>query len=152
MYTIVMDTDKRLTQTVVTTLYQNENLVDKLKFIIPRTYKDFNILKSRTVLCYTTPSGKDEIEDITFSDEAYKNKFACGYLPIDSKLTKTAGEIVLQLIFIDDNQRVLKSGATTIQIRAIDKDSSGMTDDPTSPDVTPPGDNSNPGGFDIVEF
>lgn len=152
MYTIMMNTDKRLIQTVVTTLYQNENLVDKLKFMIPRTYEDLSIQEFRVTLCYTTPSGNEESEEIVLSDEVYKNKWICGYLPIGSKLTRAAGDVILSLIFTDNNRRILKSGETTIKIRAIDKDIPGTPDNPIDPDIPPTGDDSNPEGFEVVEF
>lgn len=152
MYTIMMNADKRLTQTVVTTLYQNENLVDKLKFIIPHIYEELNLLTFKVALCYTTPSGEEETEEIKFSNDVYKGKWACGYLPIDSKITRAAGDITLKLIFTDNNQRVLRSGATTIKIHAVDNGTPGIPNTPTDPDIVLPDNSDDSGGFGVVEF
>ena len=37
-----MQKDKSLLATVTTTLYQHENLVDKVFFLFPQNYNDFN--------------------------------------------------------------------------------------------------------------
>ena len=60
MYTIMMNPDKHLTKTVITTLYQNENLADKLKFIIPRVYEELNLSDFQCSLVYTLPSGEEK--------------------------------------------------------------------------------------------
>lgn len=149
MYTIMMNSDKRLTKTVVTTLYQNENLVDKLKFIIPHIYETLDISTFNAALEYTTPTGEEKSEKLQLSNEAYKENWLCGYLPIDSKLTKVAGDIILRLIFTDDNQRILKSGSTIITIKAVQNGNSNLPDEPEG---NLPNDDIKHDGFEVVEF
>lgn len=145
MYTILMNSDKHLTKTVITVLHQNENLVDKFKFIVPRTYNGIDMLDFKTMLMYTAPSGEERSEVIKLSGEAYKEKWLCGYLPIDSQLTRLAGEVALRLVFVN-NGRILQSGQTTITIDAVK--GPGIS----SPDDVPSDESDIHEGFEVVEF
>lgn len=145
MYTILMHPDKHLTKTAVSVIYQKENLVDKLKFIVPRIYGGLNMCDFKTTLMYTTPSGEDCAEVIQISDVAYKEGWMCGYVPVDSRLTELAGDVTLRLVFTNSDQ-ILQSGSTTITVYA--------TDGPeiNTPGDGPSGDDSIHNGFEVVEF
>lgn len=147
MYTIVMNPDKHLTKTAIKKIYQNENLVDKLKFIIPRTYEGLDLPTFKTTLVYILPSGEEKTEVLQLSNEIYKENWVCGYLPIDSKLTNVAGEVELRLIFMDPEQRILRSGSTTIVISGVGSTNANTPDVPGE-DI-PSGDTSLD-GFEVI--
>lgn len=149
MYTIIMQPDKRLTKTVITTLYQNENLVDKFKFIIPLVYEGLNISTFNTAVMYTLPSGEERVEKLHLANEPYKDNWVCGYLPIESKMTKVAGDITVRLIFTDSEHRILQSGTTTITINGV---AVSNPNTPSNPEEDLPNDNTNTDGFEVVEF
>ena len=52
MFTIVMDKNKCLSKKNVTTLYQGEKLVDKIRFLIPMKYGDLDLSKFTVTLKY----------------------------------------------------------------------------------------------------
>ena len=149
MYTIMMNPDKYLIKTAVTTIYQNENLVDKLKFILPRTYEGLDIKNFEVRLLYTPPDGKPRSETLNLSDEVYKGNWLCGYLPIDNRLTKVAGTVTIKLVFDDLDQRNLQSGTTTI---TIDKTDDIGVNIPDTPDDDSPSQDVSHNGFEVVEF
>ena len=149
MYTILMTSDKRLTKTMVVTLHQYENLVDKLKFIVPYMYEDLDLSTFKASLVYTTPHGKEMSETLNFSSELYKERWMCGYLTISTAITKYAGDVTLRLVFTDAHQRVLQSDETFITIEAYKASDSDI---PECPDDDQPSENPNLNGFEVVEF
>ena len=52
MYTIVMNKDKSLQATKTTTIYQRENLVDKIQFLFPQQYDEFDFTTCTATLKY----------------------------------------------------------------------------------------------------
>lgn len=123
MYTIVMNSDKSLSRKNIITLYQREKLIDKIKFMIPVKYGEIDLLDYVVTLKYINQANEAHVEILTPSDEYYKDVLRCFYLPIDTNLTKFAGDIELRLTLskvdeITREQSVLHSGKTTITIQA----------------------------------
>ncbi len=159
MYTILMNSDKSLSKTVVKTLFQGENLVDKFRFLIPKTYNGLKLSDFTTTLKYIDQGNTVHSEKLALSDELYQNRMLCFYLPVDSELTKFAGNITIHLVLNKGKQHILHSGETTITINAVnpcyqhldipsDNPDDGTTDSPNDGTITP----SEGAGFEVVEF
>ena len=152
MFTVFMDSDKRLSKRSETTLYQGENLVDKLKFIIPQTYNGIDLSTFTVCLAYTDPANVVRRDTLALVDANYKESFMCYHVPVTSALTKFAGDIKVHLIIKNDQGQLMHSGDTVISIA------------PTDPcyqhiDVFPDSDDSGAGdgegteqGFPVVKF
>lgn len=119
MYTIVMNQDKSLSQTEVTTLYQGENLVDKIRFLIPLKYGDLDLSEFSSKLKYIDQGNVIHLEGLELSEKLYKDCMLCYYLPIRSKLTKFAGDIAMQISFDKDGQNILHTSETIITIHSL---------------------------------
>lgn len=97
MYTIKMNSDKSLIKTVITNLYQREKLIDKIQFIIPLNYGDIELSDFTVVLKYIDQSNTPHAEILVKDEEIYKENYYRYVLPIDTALTKFAGDIELRL-------------------------------------------------------
>lgn len=97
MYTILMNADKTLSQTVRTTLLQKENMVDKLCFILPDSYNGISLVDANVVVEYTTPTNLVKAEFLVPDEELYKEHYVRYFLPLGTELTESAGDIELRL-------------------------------------------------------
>lgn len=97
MYTILMNSDKSLVCTTRTTLYQRDKLVDKLQILIPQTYEDINLSDFMAVLKYVDQGNEVHSEILIQDEELYKDSYLRYTLPIDTNLTRFAGDIKLCL-------------------------------------------------------
>lgn len=128
MYTILVTQENELITSVRERIMKRSKMVDKLHFLVDQFYKenidmtDFNVM-----LEYVMPESREyKTELLVRSEELYKDKLEYT-LPFDTKLTKEAGEIEIQLTFtkvdIDKNgnnvQYVRKTSPTTITITPI---------------------------------
>lgn len=121
MYTILMNSDKSLVCTTRTTLYQRDKLVDKLQILIPQTYEDVDLSDFTTVLKYVDQGNEVHSEILIQDEELYKDSYLRYTLPIDTNLTRFAGniKICLTLNKIDMEEMKeysLNTGETTITI------------------------------------
>ena len=120
MYIVVMQKDKSLLATVTTKLYQHENLVDKIFFLFPEEYHGLYLSECTAVLKYVDQGNVPHVEILEKQNELYKNKLQY-FLPVDSSLTKFAGDIKLRVTFTKTDmevqkQYVLNTGEITISI------------------------------------
>ena len=99
MYTIVMDKYKNLNTTVKTTIFQKENMVDKIQFLVPPIYEGNDLSEYIVSLKYLDPYGNFHSEVLNVDTELYKD-YLRYELPVGSKLTQLSGEITLRLTFI----------------------------------------------------
>lgn len=97
--TILMNNEKELVVSVRKAIYQNENLVDNLRFLIPQTYGGQALSEFTVNLQYVTPANEVVTEELTLNDDQYKGMLEY-ILPIDTKITALAGKVQkLHLIF-----------------------------------------------------
>lgn len=120
MYTIIMSDNKELITTCKTMLYQRENMMDKIQFLIPQTYADTDLSDFTAILKYTDQSNVVHAELLTMDEELYKGKLRYT-IPVDTDITKYAGDIELHLTFTKTDieskiQYVLHTGDTTVTI------------------------------------
>lgn len=121
MYTILMNSDKSLVCTIKTTLYQRDKLVDKLQILIPQTYEDINLSDFMAVLKYVDQGNEVHSEILIQDEELYKDSYLRYTLPIDTNLTRFAGDIKLCLTLNKVDMEEMKeyslnTGETTITI------------------------------------
>lgn len=129
MYTILINDDNTMYCTNKERIMQRSKCVDDLVFIVNSVYKNkYDMSNALVVLEYILPVSREyKTEYLTLSDERYKDCYLQYKLPFDTKLTKEAGKIELQLTFayvdLDENendiQRVRKITPTTIEITPI---------------------------------
>lgn len=124
MYTILMNSDKSLVCTSRTTLYQRDKLVDKLQILIPQTYEDINLSDFTAVLKYVDQGNEVHSEILIQDEELYKESYLRYTLPIDTNLTRFAGDIKICLTFnkVDMEEMreySLNTGETTITIASL---------------------------------
>lgn len=121
MYTILMNSDKSLVCTIKTTLYQRDKLVDKLQILIPQTYEDINLSDFMAILKYVDQGNEVHSEILIQDEELYKDSYLRYTLPIDTNLTRFAGDIKLCLTLNKVDMEEMKeyslnTGETTITI------------------------------------
>ena len=121
MYTVLMDSNKSLITPKKITVYQGENLVDKINFIIPKMYNNVDITNFTVSMRYVLPGNVMRVENLTKSSETYNDTHDCYGLPLDNKLTTHAGNIVLSLLISKkdeetDQQYQLHTGFLTITV------------------------------------
>lgn len=121
MFTIVMNSDKSLSKHNVANIYQREKLVDKIRFLVPLSYCGTDLSDFDVYLKYVDQGNVPHAEKLVASGELYKEVLKCFYLPIDTDLTRFAGDIELRLTLskVDvENKKhyVLHSDETKITI------------------------------------
>ena len=81
---------------------QRSNLVDKIQILVPRYYKDLDLLDSTVILEYILPiSKKYKTKTLTLSDNNYKNSDILQYvIDSDTSITSEFGDIEFQVSFI----------------------------------------------------
>jgi hypothetical protein len=154
MYTLKMNEDKELVTTQVRKLLQGENLVDKLRFLIPQKYGEIDITPYDVNLICVNQGNVGWSEKLHLASEKYNDEILCYYLPVDSKLTKYAGSIRLKLAFSNDYGNILYTEEATIlveptklYIQHLIKDPMDDSDDDSWSDDSSGGD-----GYKVVEF
>ena len=123
MYTIVLDKYKNLNTTVRTTLFVRENMADKIQFLLPPIYQGNNLNEYTVSLKYIDPNGNFHSEILNPDEELYKN-YIRYELPVHTKLTQVAGNLIVRLTLIkfDTSDGVteidkIETNSTTIQIQ-----------------------------------
>lgn len=99
MYTILVTNSNEMITTSKERIMRRTKLVDKLHFLVDPIYNGYDMSTFTVTLEYKLPvSGDPCTETLVLSEELYKEKLEY-VLPIDTKLTKEAGTIALQLTF-----------------------------------------------------
>lgn len=115
MYTILMKDDKSLVATHRETIYQGENLVDKVQFLLPETHDGLSLADYKVVLKYIDQGNQFNYEVLARDVELYKGKLSY-ILPVTTNLTRFAGNIVFRLSVVPADstdivsQEIMKSG------------------------------------------
>ncbi len=140
MYTILLDESNLLKTTVRERIMQRSKLVDTLHFLVDPVYKGIEMSDFTVVMEYVKPVSREyKTEYLTKSDELYKDKLQYK-LPIDTELTREAGDIEISLTFTkvdmdpDGNpkQLVRKTSPTTVTILPVTVWSDVIADDALS--------------------
>ena len=118
MYQILLNTDKSLITTEKIRIYQREKLVDKIQFIFPKEYNGMDLSVFTASLIYTNPMNEIHTEVLTISNPDYKDKYFTCVLPVDTNLTKYAGDIIIRVQFTEYNEEL---GNQVVLITDVDK-------------------------------
>lgn len=119
-----MNEDKSLTETCKTTIYQRENLVDKIQFLFPQYYGDIALSDFKAVLKYVDQGNVAHSEILEKDEELYKDHLRY-VLPVDTDITKFAGDIKLRISFIKidvstKRQYVMHTGELQFHVAPLD--------------------------------
>lgn len=130
MYTILLNESNELIHTVREVIMQRSKLVDGLRILTHQYYKDIDMKDFTVMMRYVLPISKEyNTMILQQSTELYQDEYLEYHLPIDTDLTRHAGDIEFYLTFTktEENpeapdqliQRVRKSQTSTIHITAI---------------------------------
>ena len=98
MYTILLQNDKSLVATNRCTIHQREKLMDKLVFLVPKTYNDIDLTDFIIQMQYIDQGNEVQLEILSRDESSETRTDYMNYiLPIDTKLTRFSGEITLKL-------------------------------------------------------
>lgn len=102
MYTFLMNNDKNLVATERINIYQREKLADKMQFIFPKTYEDIDLTSDNTsiILKYADQERVAQSEYLVKDSELYKDNYVRCELPIDTNITRLAGNLTLHVTII----------------------------------------------------
>ena len=120
IYTIIMNNDKSLTATVVTTLYQREKLADKIQILIPPNYGELDLSEFTATLKYVDQANVPHVEVLEKDEELYKEHIRYVF-PVNTELTQYAGDITIRITLTKANMEtkniyVLHTGEHVIKI------------------------------------
>lgn len=127
MYTILVNDDNSLSVTQRDRIMQRSTGFDAIRFLVNPIYKGYSMAACTLTARYKMPvSGETKSEALTLSEELY-NGFLQYVIPVTSKLTCEAGDIICNLTFTfvdldsDGNSiiRVRKLDDAAITINAI---------------------------------
>lgn len=124
-FTILMDLTKYLKITTPNVyLYQGENCVDRFQILIPVMYGDVDLSKFTAAMEYIDEDKNAYLEILSKDEEIYKDKYVKFTLPINTQITKRAGDITAQLSlnYVDpetQTQYVLHTSEVIITIHPV---------------------------------
>lgn len=118
-----MNDDKSLSATVVTMLYQRENLSDKIQILIPQKYGELDLTEFTALLKYINQTNVPHVEILKKDDELYKG-YIRYVLPVDTNLTQYAGDITIRISFQKNDMEegktyVMHTGELVIKINPL---------------------------------
>ena len=123
MYTIIMNDDKQLVATNTFPIYQGENLADTIRFILPKTYDNYDLTEFTVSIQYVdTEKNNVSRSSVMARNGLFESDTKIAFdLNIDHNFTKDAGEKVLQLEIskLDDElgeEIIIKSSTISITI------------------------------------
>ena len=114
-----MDNNKNLFTSVRTNIFQKENMVDKIQFLIPKDFNELGLENYTALLKYVDPNGNFQSEVLTADVDTFED-YIKYELPVSTKLTQIAGSISLRLTFIlyesEEITDKLETNSTTLAI------------------------------------
>lgn len=123
-YTICMNDNKQLNVTTRINLYQKESLVDKVQFLVPMMYGDFDLREFMATAVYMDVENVPHVEVLVQDEEIYKEKYIRYVLPVDTKLSHHVGEINVYLNFAKADYEsgknyILKTSPAIVKITSV---------------------------------
>ena len=110
MYTILLNSSNELKPTIKENIIRKSKNVDILHFLVEPTYKEMDMSTFTVTLEYVLPvSQEHHSETLILSEELYKDYLEYK-LPFDTKLTKEAGNVSVQLLFTKVAKEVTDDG------------------------------------------
>lgn len=140
MYTILVSDNNELITTAKQRIMQRSKLVDTLHFLVNPIYNGLNMADFTAMLEYTSPeTGTYSTETLILSDALFKDRLEYK-LPIDTDITKEAGEVQIKLSFASVEmsgdgevaQYIRKAGPGSIAVIPYDAWSDAIPDESLS--------------------
>ncbi len=101
---VLMDENKKLFKKDVASIFQGESLVDKIHFLIPKTYRGINISDFTAEVHYTLPGNVKKEETLVLQkNSTHEETHLCYLLSVNSKITSFAGEVLFHLVFTKED-------------------------------------------------
>lgn len=97
MYIVIMDSDKQLIPTIKQAIYRGENMMDDVKFLLPLTYKKFNLSEFTVTLQYIQNKKIVYEETLTLDNPPLRTDRLSFSLQLNSIFTQKEGELEVQL-------------------------------------------------------
>ena len=72
MYTIIMNSDKTLSASIITNIFQKENLVDKIQFLFPAEYNCEDLSDFTATLKWIDPANEAHAETLNLTKSCIK--------------------------------------------------------------------------------
>ncbi len=125
MITVLMQSDKTLVISEPGKIYQREKLIDKIRFLVPAVYDvngvGMDLTQFTTTLEYVDQANVVQTEVLTASEDLYKENFIEYTLPVDTNVSRYAGDIELRLSLVHFDadtgyNYVLHTGHTKITV------------------------------------
>lgn len=117
MYVIKMNDSKELRQVHRVPLYQYENDVDTITFLLPRYYREHDLANCLVTIRYILPNQSGNIEQLELQNELYNGWLQYHY-PIKNRFTSFKGCIEVWLTIANPYEKfTLKTDSTFIPIR-----------------------------------
>lgn len=127
MFYIKLEDDMSLIVTVRESIYRGDHLNQKIRYLIPMTVGEIDMLTATVYLNYIRADGTPDIVCLERMNEKYNESYYQYTFPINCKLTKCPGEVCTWLnIFTGTPSAptIAKSGECVLQI----EDSKNMDD------------------------
>lgn len=120
MYSIKLDNDMRLITTVQEPIYRGDNLSRKIRFLVPLTVGEVDVLAARIYLSYIRADGAADIIALERLDDKYNESYYQYVIPVNCKISKYPGELCMWMQIYSgtpSNPTIAKSGECVIQIQ-----------------------------------
>lgn len=118
MYTILINDDNTVTETITHPIMQRSKLVDDLCFLVPKMYNGHDMSKFVFIMEYRTPiSHTYNYKTLVLTDSDYKENYLRYTLDIDTDLTAENGELELHLKLVGTFMQ--EDGTVLQQVREI---------------------------------
>lgn len=153
MLNIKMNTDKTLSVVNIEgiRIMQNDNLVDKIRILIPKEYRGMDLFDFQAELHYTTPGNVPYDILLQKSSTQDKEGYIIYEFPIDNIFTAVAGDI--KNIFLLLTKTVVREGGLKPRLYKIHTDTTQLTIHPSTTYNSEIGSGSgSEEEFEIVEF
>ena len=127
MFYIKLEDDMSLVVTVRESIHRGDNLNQKIRYLLPMTVGEIDMLTACVYLNYIRADGTPDIVQLERLEDTYNESYFQYVFPITCKLTKCAGEACTWLnIFAGtaSNPTIAKSGECVLRI----EDSKNMDD------------------------
>lgn len=120
MQYIKLDSDMNLIITVRKPIYRGDNLSQTIRYLIPLTVGDIDVLSSYVYLNYIRADGVPDVVILERLEEKYNDNYYQYTFPVDCKLSRFAGEVCTWLHFYAgdiSNPQSKKSGECILRVQ-----------------------------------
>lgn len=122
MFYIKLETDQGDRSLVITQrepIYRGDNLTQKIRYLLPMTVGDIDMLTAFVYLNYIRADGTPDVVYLERMDEKYNESYYQYTFPVSCKLTRCPGEVCTWLTIFTgtpSNPVVSKTGECILQI------------------------------------